>query len=312
MKEEFLWVERFRPQTIKDCILPDQLKETFSKIVESGEVPNMLFTGTAGLGKTTVARAICNELDLDYIVINGSEEGNIDTLRGKIKQFASSVSLSGGYKVVILDEADYLNAQSTQPALRGFIEEFSDNCRFILTCNFKNRIIEPLHSRCGVYEFNSVATKDRALLCQNFYSRCRDILRGEGIEFNKKVVAELIMKHMPDWRRVLNELQRASISGSINSDVLVRENDQYNELFSHLKEKDFKKMRQWVVNNIDLEPASIFRGVYDAMESKVKPESIPQLVLILADYQHKNAFVADHELNLVACLTECMANVEYV
>jgi DNA polymerase III delta prime subunit len=312
MKEEFLWVERFRPQTIKDCILPDNLKETFSKIVESGEVPNMLFTGTAGLGKTTVARAICNELALDYIVINGSEEGNIDTLRGKIKQFASSVSLSGGYKVVILDEADYLNAQSTQPALRGFIEEFSDNCRFILTCNFKNRIIEPLHSRCGVYEFNSVATKDRALLCQNFYSRCRDILKGEGIEFNKKVVAELIMKHMPDWRRVLNELQRASISGSINSDVLVRENDQYNELFSHLKEKDFKKMRQWVVNNIDLEPASIFRGVYDAMESKVKPESIPQLVLILADYQHKNAFVADHELNLVACLTECMANVEYV
>lgn len=312
MKEEFLWVERFRPQTIKDCILPDQLKETFSKIVESGEVPNMLFSGTAGLGKTTVARAICNELGLDYIVINGSEEGNIDTLRGKIKQFASSVSLSGGYKVVILDEADYLNAQSTQPALRGFIEEFSDNCRFILTCNFKNRIIEPLHSRCGVYEFNSVATKDRAVLCQNFYSRCRDILKGEGIEFNKKVVAELIMKHMPDWRRVLNELQRASISGNINSDVLVRENDQYNELFSHLKEKDFKKMRQWVVNNIDLEPASIFRGVYDAMEGKVKPESIPQLVLILADYQHKNAFVADHELNLVACLTECMANVEYV
>ena len=312
MKEEFLWVERFRPQTIKDCILPDQLKETFSKIVESGEVPNMLFSGTAGLGKTTVARAICNELGLDYIVINGSEEGNIDTLRGKIKQFASSVSLSGGYKVVILDEADYLNAQSTQPALRGFIEEFSDNCRFILTCNFKNRIIEPLHSRCGVYEFNSVATKDRAVLCQNFYSRCRDILKGEGIEFNKKVVAELIMKHMPDWRRVLNELQRASISGNINSDVLVRENDQYNELFSHLKEKDFKKMRQWVVNNIDLEPASIFRGVYDAMEGKVKPESIPQLVLILADYQHKNAFVADHELNLVACLTECMANVEYM
>ena len=312
MKEEFLWVERFRPQTIKDCILPDNLKETFSKIVESGEIPNMLFSGSAGLGKTTVARAICNELGLDYIVINGSEEGNIDTLRGKIKQFASSVSLTGGYKVVILDEADYLNAQSTQPALRGFIEEFSDNCRFILTCNFKNRIIEPLHSRCGVYEFNAANNKDRAVLCQNFFSRCRDILKGEGIDYNKKVVAELIMKHMPDWRRVLNELQRASISGSINADILVRENDQYIELFSHLKQKDFKKMRQWVVNNIDLEPASIFRGVYDAMDGKVKPESIPQLVLILADYQHKNAFVADHELNLVACLTECMANVEYV
>lgn len=312
MSNEFLWVEKYRPKTIQETILPDDLKETFQKIVDSGEIPNMLFTGTAGLGKTTVARAICNELGLDYIVINGSEEGNIDTLRGKIKQFASSVSLSGGYKVVILDEADYLNPQSTQPALRGFIEEFSQNCRFILTCNFKNRVIEPLHSRCGVYEFNVKTNKDRATLGQQFFSRCRDILRNEGIEYNGKTVANLVMKHFPDFRRGLNELQRGSIGGSITTDIIVEDNSKYSDLYKHLKEKDFKKMRQWVVNNIDLEPASIFRGVYDSVEGNVKPESVPQLILILADYQYKNAFVADHELNLVACLTECMANVEYV
>lgn len=312
MSNEFLWVEKYRPKTIQETILPDDLKETFQKIVDSSEIPNMMFTGTAGLGKTTVARAICNELGLDYIVINGSEEGNIDTLRGKIKQFASSVSLSGGYKVVILDEADYLNPQSTQPALRGFIEEFSQNCRFILTCNFKNRVIEPLHSRCGVYEFNVKTNKDRAALGQAFFSRCRDILVSEGIEFNGKTVANLVMKHFPDFRRALNELQRGSIGGSITTDIIVEDNTKYSDLYKHLKEKDFKKMRQWVVNNIDLEPASIFRGIYDSVEGNVRPESIPQLILIIADYQYKNAFVADHELNLVACLTECMANVEYV
>ena len=311
--KEFLWVEKYRPQTIEETILPSELKDVFSNIVKSGEIPNMIFSGTAGLGKTTVARAICNELNLDYIIINGSEEGNIDTLRGKIKQFASSVSLQGGYKVVILDQADYLNPQSTQPALRGFIEEFSANCRFILTCNFKNRIIEPLHSRCGVYEFNVKTNADRATMGQQFYQRARYILRDcEQIEFNKKVVAELIMKHFPDFRRALNELQRASIGGSINADVLIEDNSKYSDLYKYLRDKDFKGMRKWVVNNIDLEPASIFRGIYDSVESNVKPESIPQLILILADYQHKNAFVADHELNLVACLTECMANVEYV
>lgn len=312
MSNEFLWVEKYRPKTVQETILPDDLKATFQKIVDSGEIPNMMFTGTAGLGKTTVARAICNELGLDYIVINGSEEGNIDTLRGKIKQFASSVSLSGGYKVVILDEADYLNPQSTQPALRGFIEEFSQNCRFILTCNFKNRVIEPLHSRCGVYEFNVKTNKDRAVLGQSFFSRCKDILIKEGIEFNGKVVANLVMKHFPDFRRALNELQRGSIGGSINTDIILEDDTKYSHLFKFLKEKDFKGMRKWVVNNIDLEPASIFRGIYDSVEGHVKPESIPQLILILADYQYKNAFVADHELNLVACLTECMANVEYV
>lgn len=312
MSKEFLWVEKYRPQTIQETILPDELKETFQKIVDSGEIPNMLFTGTAGLGKTTVARAICNELGLDYIVINGSEEGNIDTLRGKIKQFASSVSLSGGYKVVILDEADYLNPQSTQPALRGFIEEFSQNCRFILTCNFKNRVIEPLHSRCGVYEFNVKTNKDRAVLGQSFFSRCRDILVTEGIEFNGKVVANLVMKHFPDFRRALNEMQRASIGGSINADALIEDESKYTDLYKFLRDKDFKGMRKWVVNNIDLEPASIFRGIYDNVETHVKQQSIPQLILILADYQYKNAFVADHELNMVACLTECMAQVEYV
>ena len=311
MSNEFLWVEKYRPKTIADTILPKELKQTFKKIVDSGEIPNMLFTGTAGLGKTTVARAICNELGLDYIVINGSEEGNIDTLRGKIKQFASSVSLSGGYKVVILDEADYLNPQSTQPALRGFIEEFSQNCRFILTCNFKNKVIEPLHSRCGVYEFNTTK-RDMIDLCGSFMTRLMDILNKENVTYNKEVIANLITKHAPDWRRILNESQRGSIGGSINTDIIVTDNSQYSDLYKHLKDKDFKKMRQWVVNNVDVEPAAIFRGVFDTMEGHVKPESIPQLILILADYQYKNAFVADHELNMVACLTECMANVEYI
>ena len=308
MSNEFLWVEKYRPKTVEQTILQKELKQTFQKIVESGEIPNMLFTGTAGLGKTTVAKAICEELSLDYIIINGSEEGNIDTLRGKIKQFASTVSLQGGYKVIILDEADYLNPQSTQPALRGFIEEFSQNCRFILTCNFKNRIIEPLHSRCGVYEFN---TNKRTLveLCGQFMKRLENILSKEGVSYKKDVIAEVISKYAPDWRRCLNECQRNSISGSIDTDVLIKKDDSFDDLYSCIKNKDFKKMRTWVVNNIDIDPSAIFRGIYDTMNEKVQPESIPQLVLILADYQYKNSFVADHELNTVACLTEIMANV---
>ena len=308
MSNEFLWVEKYRPKTVEQTILQKELKQTFQKIVESGEIPNMLFTGTAGLGKTTVAKAICEELSLDYIIINGSEEGNIDTLRGKIKQFASTISLQGGYKVVILDEADYLNPQSTQPALRGFIEEFSQNCRFILTCNFKNRIIEPLHSRCGVYEFN---TNKRTLaeLCGQFMKRLENILSKEGVSYKKDVIAEVISKYAPDWRRCLNECQRNSISGSIDTDVLIKKDDSFDDLYSCIKNKDFKKMRAWVVNNIDIDPSAIFRGIYDTMNEKVQPESIPQLVLILADYQYKNSFVADHELNTVACLTEIMANV---
>ena len=311
MNDDFLWVEKYRPRTIEQTILPTQLKTVFQKIVESGEVPNMLFTGTAGLGKTTVAKALCNELDLDYILINGSEEGNIDTLRTKIKQFASSVSLGGGYKVVILDEADYLNAQSFKPALRGFIEEFANNCRFILTCNFKNRIIEPLHSRCSVYEFNT-DRKTLAQLSMQMMTRLKDILQNEKVEYEEKTLAEVIMKYGPDWRRVLNECQRYAISGKIDAGILVNLSDtSYQNLMSYLKTKDFKKMRQWVVNNIDTDASSIFRGIYDRMYDKVKPQSIPQIVLILADYQYKNAFVADHELNVVACMTEIMANVEF-
>ena len=311
MSTDFLWVEKYRPQVITDIILPDRLKQTFQAIVDSGEIPNMLFTGTAGLGKTTVAKALCKQLGLDFITINGSEEGNIDTLRNKIKQFASTVSLQGGYKVVILDEADYLNPQSTQPALRGFIEEFSGNCRFIMTCNFKNRIIEPLHSRCSVVEFN-VSKKDLADLCGQFMKRVTNILATEQIEYEEPVIAELIMKHMPDWRRVLNELQRYSLSGKIDSGILVNIQEvSLNNLMSAMKDKNFKQMRQWVTDNIDVEPAAMFRKIYDNMYDYVEPQSIPQLVLILADYQYKNSFVADHELNMVACCTEIMAGVKF-
>ena len=255
---DFLWVEKYRPRKIAETILPDGLKQTFQRLVDTGELPNMLFTGTAGLGKTTVAKALCNQLGLDYIVINGSEEGNIDTLRGKIKQFASSVSLQGDFKVVILDEADYLNAQSTQPALRGFIEEFASNCRFILTCNFKNRIIEPLHSRCGVYEFNT-SKKDLVPLCQIMLAKCGNILYNEGIEHTEQDLVPVIMKHAPDWRRVLNELQRGSVSGKF---IYEQKEDNYDDLFTHLKAKDFKKMRTWVVNNIDTDASAVFRGLY--------------------------------------------------
>jgi len=308
---EYLWVEKYRPQTIEDTILPVALKDTFKQILQNKELPNLLFTGTAGVGKTTVAKAICNELDLDYLLINGSEEGNIDTLRHKIKQFASTVSLQGGYKVVILDEADYLNPQSTQPALRGFIEEFSNNCRFIMTCNFKNRIIEPLHSRCSVVEFN-VKKNDLAELCSSFMARVTTILNSEQCGYDEPVIAELIMKHMPDWRRVLNELQRYSLSGNIDSGILVNIQEvSLNNLMAAMKDKNFKQMRQWVTDNIDVEPAALFRKIYDNMYEHVDPQSIPQLVLILADYQYKNSFVADHELNMVACCTEIMAGVKF-
>lgn len=312
MSTDFLWVEKYRPKTISDCILPTDLKEVFSKIVEKNELPNMLFSGSAGVGKTTVAKALCHELELDYILINGSEEGNIDTLRGKIKQFASTVSLQGGYKVVILDEADYLNPQSTQPALRAFIEEFSNNCRFILTCNFKNRIIEPLHSRCSVYEFG-IPNDQKPQLAANFFARMTDILGKEGVPFEQKAVAALVERYFPDWRRVINECQRYSVAGRIDAGVLVNlSEDNINALMGSLKDKNFKGMRKWVVDNMDTEPQAIFRKIYDNMSKYLQPQSIPQVVLILADYQYKNAFVADHELNVVACMTEIMASAEWV
>jgi len=312
MSDEFLFVERYRPRTISECILPEGLEQTFTKILKKEELPNMIFSGTAGVGKTTVARALCNEMGLDYIIINGSEEGNIDTLRGKIKKFASTVSFSGGIKVVILDEADYLNPQSTQPALRGFIEEFSDNCRFILTCNFKNRIIPAIHSRCPPIEF-AVPPKERPAIAMRFFKRIEGILNENDIKYHPKALGALIEKHFPDWRRVLGEIQRYSVGGTIDSGVLVNINeDNINKLFDSLKSKDFNTMRKWVVNNIDIEPQAVFRKVYDSCSDKVKPHSIPQLVLIIAEYQYKNAFVADHEINMVACLTEIMSDVEFI
>jgi DNA polymerase III delta prime subunit len=312
MNTDFLWVEKYRPTKVSDCVLPQSLKNTFSTLVSTGELPNMLFTGTAGVGKTTVAKALCKELDLDYIIVNGSEEGNIDTLRNKIKHFASTVSLQGGYKVVILDEADYLNPQSTQPALRGFIEEFSNNCRFILTCNFKNRIIEPLHSRCSVYEF-AIPNSEKPAIASGIFKRVTEILRLEGVTFDQKIVATLVEKYFPDFRRVINELQRYSLSGTIDNGILVNLSESnIKVLITHLKEKDFKGMRKWVVDNIDTEPAAIFRKIYDNLNTYIKPTSIPQTVVILADYQYKNAFVADHELNVVACMVELMANVEFL
>jgi DNA polymerase III delta prime subunit len=313
MTKDFLWVERYRPNNIADTVLSKSLKKTFQAIVDSGEMQNMLFTGTAGLGKTTVAKALCNAIGCDYIVVNGSEEGNIDTLRGKIKQFASSISLTGGYKVIILDEADYLNPQSTQPALRGFIEEFSNNCRFILTCNFKNRIIEPLHSRCSIYEFNTTK-KDLASLAGQFMDRLKYILDEENVKYEDKDLVPIIMKHAPDWRRVINEAQRLSTSDntiSNTNNLAASSVDSFKEIMRHLKDKDWKKMRAWVVNHQDLDTSTVIRGIYDSMLDHLKPASVPQLVLILADYQYKYAFVADHEINLVACMTEIMG-LEFV
>jgi DNA polymerase III delta prime subunit len=309
--EEFLFVEKYRPQKIEDCILPKRLKDTFQEMVLQGELVNMMFTGPAGVGKTTVAKALCHELDLDYLMINGSEDGNIDTLRGKIKQFASTVSLHGGQKVVILDEADYLNPQSTQPALRGFIEEFSSNCRFILTCNFKNRIIDPLHSRCSIYEFVEHG-QEISWLCNDFLKRLQWILNQEKITYETEILAELIMKYSPDWRRVINECQRYGIGGHIDTGILVTLSvESVKELMTELKAKNFKKMRRWVSDNMDIEATKIFRMIYDNMYKNVQPSSIPQLVLILADYSYKDSFVADHELNVVACMTEVMSQIKF-
>jgi len=308
MSDEFLWVEKYRPRTLEECILPDAQKQVFQQFIEAGEIPNMLLCGTAGTGKTTVARALCNELGCDYIVINGSEESGIDVLRTKIKGFASTVSFEGKPKVVILDEADYLNPNSTQPALRAFIEEFSKNCRFIFTCNFKNRIIAPLHSRTTVVEFKLVNGQKKKM-AGLFHKRMMDILKKEKVEYNDKVLAELLMKHFPDYRRVLNELQRYGAGGVIDEGVLSNLAELSTKaLVDALRDKDFKKMRQWVANSVDSDPQSVYRKVYDTLIPKVK--QVPQLVLIIADYQYKAAFCADQEINLTACLTEIMANVE--
>ena len=304
---EFLWVEKYRPSKIDDCILPKNLKETFKQFVQTGELPNFLFCGTAGVGKTTVAKALCNEIGAEYLLINGSEESGIDVLRTKIKSFASTVSLTDSKKVVILDEADYLNPNSTQPALRAFIEEFSNNCRFIFTCNFKNRIIEPLHSRCSVVDFK-IENAEKQEIAASFFKRTMGILKQENIEADQKVVAELVTKHFPDWRRVLNELQRYSVSGKIDAGILVNvTEDSFKELVKNMKEKNFTEVRKWVAKNGDSETINIFKQLYNTASENMESTSIPQLVLILADYQYKAAFVADHELNLMAALTEVMA-----
>ena len=308
---EMLWVEKYRPTTIDDAILPSELKTTFQKFVQNGQSPNLLLSGSAGCGKTTVAKAMLEQLGCTYMMINGSEESGIDVLRNKIKNFASTVSLEGGRKYVILDEADYLNPQSTQPALRGFIEEFSKNCGFILTCNFRNRIIEPLHSRCSTVEFR-IPAEEKPQLAMDFMKRCGNILDSENVKYNKKVVASLIQKFFPDWRRVLNELQRYSASGEIDAGILVNlSEDSVKELLSFLKNKEFTNVRRWIVNNLDNDPTRIYRRIYDTLYDNLDSRTIPNAVLVLADYSYKSAFVSDQEINLLACMTELMQNCEF-
>jgi DNA polymerase III delta prime subunit len=311
MLEDYLWVEKYRPKSIEECILPENLKSVFQQFVDQKNIPNLLLTGGPGVGKTTVARAMLEQLECDYIVINGSLNGNIDTLRGEIMQFASSVSFKGGRKYVILDEADYLNAQSTQPSLRNFMEEFSRNCGFILTCNFKNRLIAPLHSRCSVVEFK-IPKKDKPVLAVQFMKRAATILQKENVSFEKEVVAELINRHFPDWRRILNELQRHSASGHINSSILASlSSDSYGALVSALKDKNFPAVRKWVGENADVDSQTIFRHLYDNVNEVVTPASVPLLIHTLAEFQYKAAFVADQEINIVACLAEIMLECNF-
>jgi len=311
MNDVMLWVEKYRPSTISECVLTDDLKKTFQQFVDDGHIPNLLLSGGAGVGKTTVAKAMLDEIGATYMLINGSEESGIDVLRNKIKNFASTVSMDGNRKFVILDEADYLNPQSTQPALRGFIEEFHKNCGFILTCNFKNRIIEPLHSRCSGVVFN-IPNSSKPKLAGEFYKRVQDILLAENVQYQPKVVQELVMKHFPDWRRVLNELQRYSASGMIDTGILVNISESnMKELTTHLKAKDFKSIRSWVANNLDNDPSQLYRKIYDTLYDSVQPQTIPHMVMAVADYQYKSAFVADQEINMQAFMIEIMSQVQF-
>ena len=313
MNNEFLWVEKYRPQTIEDCILPENIKKTFQDFLEKGEVPNLLLAGPAGCGKTTVAKALCNELGVDVYVINGSDEGRfLDTVRNTAKNFASTVSLASTakHKVIIIDEADN-TTNDVQLLLRAFTEEFSGNCRFIFTCNFKNKIIEPLHSRCACIDF-STNSKVRPQLAAQFFKRLQEILGTEGVEHDNKVLVELINKHFPDWRRVLNECQRYSSSGKIDSGILATFSDvKVNDLIKYLKEKDFKEVRKWVVNNLDNDASVLLRRIYDSLYESLVPGSIPAAVLVIAKYQYQVAFVADQEINMLACLTELMVECEF-
>ena len=312
-RDEFLWVEKYRPKTIEECILPTNIKKTFQDFLDKGEVPNLLLAGPAGCGKTTVAKALCNQLGVDVYVINGSDEGRfLDTVRNTAKNFASTVSLSSTarHKVIIIDEADN-TTNDVQLLLRAFTEEFSGNCRFIFTCNFKNKIIEPLHSRCACIDFSS-DRKSKPQLASTFFNRLRFILEREGVEADPKVLIELINKHFPDWRRVLNECQRYSSSGTIDAGILAQFSDvKVNDLIKHLKEKDFKEVRKWVVNNLDNDASVLLRRVYDALYGSLAPNSIPAAVLVIAKYQYQIAFVADQEINMLACLTEIMVECEF-
>jgi DNA polymerase III delta prime subunit len=307
--EQFLWTEKYRPQTIDQCVIPQYLKDTFQEYVAKGQIPHMILSGGPGVGKTTVAKALCNELECDFIVINGSSENGIDVLRTKITAFATSVSLNGKPKVVIIDEADGLNPNSIQPALRNFLEEYSKNCRFIFTCNYANKIISPLHSRCTVIEFK-LTKEDRPAMASRFLKRLVGILEEEGIEADKKVIAQVLTKHFPDYRRILNELQRYSSKGSIDEGILATVQDSdIRDLIASLKAKDFRSMRQWVANNADNDVQRIFRQVFDALIDLVN--EVPQMVLIIADYNYKAYFVADQTINSTACFTELMASVTF-
>ena len=309
--KQYLWVEKYRPSTIDECVLPERLKNTFKDMVESGESQNLLLSGSAGCGKPTVAKALCSELETDWMMINCSEDGNIDTLRTRIRGFASTVSLTGSKKVVILDEFDYANAQSMQPALGGFIEEFASNCRFILTCNFKNRIIEPIHSRCTCIHFH-FGKKDTSTMSAQFMDRVKHILDGENIPYEDKVVAKLIVRYAPDFRRVINELQRYSISGNIDVGILADiENIKINDLMTSMKGKDFQSVRRWVVDNLDNDQIQIFKKIYENLSESIEPQSVPAAILIIAEYQYKAAFVADQEINMTACCTELMMECSF-
>jgi DNA polymerase III delta prime subunit len=309
--EHLLWAEKYRPKKIDDCILPERLKKPFQEYVNQSNIPNLLLSGGAGVGKTTVAKAMCEEIGCDVMVINGSDEGRlIDTFRTKIKNFASSMSLAGGRKVVIIDEADYCNAESVQPALRNFIEEFAGNCSFIFTCNYKNKLIDPLHSRCAVIDF-ALKNGEKAQMASAFMKRVQSVLQSENVEYDDKVIAELIKKHFPDFRRVINELQRYSQLGKIDIGILSQISDvTINDIIKYIKEKDFGAIRKWVASN-DIDATTFFRKIYDNLYDVLKPQSIPQAVIILADYQYKQAFVADTEINTVACLTEIMVGCEF-